>query len=100
LLEIAYLAAHYCRLSEGVLTRAVREGLYLPPGREPTDDWPDAHEITEGRMDDADRKCDEIRARFKTEFIDVTEDDDVEEVRISIVRRVLQRVQRWLSRSE
>jgi hypothetical protein len=100
LLEIAHLAADYCRVSEGVLTRAVRDGLYLPPGWEPTDEWPDAHEITEGRMLDADRKYDEIRARFAATFSDMMEDDDAEEVRISLMRRVLRRVHGWLSRSE
>lgn len=75
LLEIARLAADYCRLSEAVLTDAVREGRYLPPGWEPTDDWPDAHEITEGRMLEADRKCDEIRAFFETASVDIVDDN-------------------------
>jgi hypothetical protein len=78
LLEIARVAAEYCRLSEAMLTDAVRDGLYLPPGWEPTEDWPDAHEITEGRMLDADEKCREIEALLENALDDTDEDNDAE----------------------
>jgi hypothetical protein len=60
LLEIAHLAAAYCRQSEFVLMMAAREGIYTPPGWEASDDCPDVHEENETRSFDADQRLQEI----------------------------------------
>jgi hypothetical protein len=100
LLEVAYRAAEYCFRSEYELMEAARHRRYIPSWFNTDEILPDAHEDSEDRYLRSLDKYDEIRARFETEFIDVTEDNDVEEVRISMMRRVLRRVQGWLSRSE
>ena len=68
-------------------------GDYIPSWFNTDEILPDAHEDSEDRYLRSLDKYDEIRARFETEFIDVTEDNDVEEARISRIRRVLRRVQ-------
>ncbi len=69
LLEIAWLAADYCRKSESLLTNAVREDEYVPPEWQP--DGCDAHECTEGNAEAADRKAREILSRCDDETLAV-----------------------------
>jgi len=61
LLEVAAIAADYCRKSEHVLMMATREGLYTPHGWEATNDSPDIHEESETRCYAADERLMEIR---------------------------------------
>jgi hypothetical protein len=60
LLELASLAAAYCRASEYLLMHAAREGRYVPPGWEPRYPFPDGHEANEARGECAGRKLEEI----------------------------------------
>ena len=60
LLEVASLAAAYCRVSECTLMMAAREGSYTPCGWEPSDDHPDVHEESEARSLAADQRWSEI----------------------------------------
>lgn len=69
LLEIAWLAADYCRKSESLLTNAVREDEYVPPEWQP--DGCDAHECTEANAEAADRKAREILSRCDDETLAV-----------------------------
>ncbi len=56
LLELAYLAADYCRTSEFLLMEAARLGSYVPCGWMPGDDSPDVHEASEARWCEADAR--------------------------------------------
>ena len=60
LLEVAYLAADYCRRAEFLLMEAARERRYVPPGWEPVGNHEDVHEENEGRSVQADFKLQEI----------------------------------------
>jgi hypothetical protein len=66
LLEVAHLAAAYCRASEYQLMLAAREGRYMPRGWEPSNDSPDIHEESETRCDAADERLTEIRDLLAT----------------------------------
>jgi len=68
LLELAYLAAHYCRASESRLMLAARSGAYVPLGWLPEAGFPDVHEENEAYACDADSKLIEICHRYKTSF--------------------------------
>ena len=61
LLEVAWLAADYCRKSESLLVNAVRQNIYAPPEWRPG--GPDAHEYTEGNALAAEKKVREILRR-------------------------------------
>ena len=68
LIELACLAADYCRRSEYVVMMAARDGSYKPPGWEPGIDQPDVHEESEARSCNADRRLLEICRQFEIEF--------------------------------
>jgi hypothetical protein len=74
LLELARLAAHYCRQSEYELMLAAREGNYVP--------WwwcegaPDAHEESEALALEADEKLTEIFDLLEVEFGEPHPDDE------------------------
>lgn len=66
LLEVAYLAALYCRQSESVLMLAARNGEYTPLGWQPGED--DVHEENEAYAFDADLKLMQICEICEKEF--------------------------------
>jgi hypothetical protein len=59
-LELVHLAATYCRTSEYLLMTGARDGSYTPHGWEANDNHPDAHEESEARSCEADRRLAEI----------------------------------------
>ncbi len=68
LLEMAWLAADYCRKSESLLVNAIRQQMYLPAQQwyvpaEWRPGGPDAHEYPEGNALAAEDKAREIIAR-------------------------------------
>ena len=68
LLEVAYLAADYCRASEYFLVTAVTRSNYTPEGWEPTDDGCDAHEESEARGFNAHLRLEEICSLYEKQF--------------------------------
>ena len=60
LLVLAQMAADYIRLSEQRVMFAVRNREYEQPVQHDNGNWPDAHEISEGRAQDADLKFLEV----------------------------------------
>lgn len=67
LLEVAYLAADYCRASEYFLVTAVTRSNYTPEGWEPTDGC-DAHEESEARGFNAHLRLEEICSLYEKQF--------------------------------
>ena len=68
LLEVAYLAALYCRQSESVLMLAARNGEYTPLGWRPCRENPDVHEENEALSFNADLKLTQICEICEKEF--------------------------------
>ena len=68
LLEVAYLATHYCRQGEYVLMTAARDGDYTPEGWEATTDSPDVHEESEARSFEADQRLQAICDLYEKQF--------------------------------
>jgi hypothetical protein len=68
LLELACLAAIYCRNSEYRLMLAARAGDYTPQGWLAENGDPDVHEENETRACDADNKLTEICSRYEKQF--------------------------------
>jgi hypothetical protein len=60
LLELANLAAEYCRASEYMLMLAAREGVYVPDGWEPGGHCGDVHEESQDRCHEADMQVKRI----------------------------------------
>ncbi len=68
LLELAHLAAGYCRSSEGWLMLAARAGVYTPLGWRAESGHPDVHEESEARACDADSRLMEICDAYQRQF--------------------------------
>ena len=60
LVILAFYAADYCRVSEGLIVEAARRLRYVPPGWRPRTCQPDIHEDSENRAHAADIRCEEI----------------------------------------
>ncbi len=75
LLELAHLAADYCRHSETQLMFAARQRRYIPDGWSPDNDSPDVHEESEALALTAEARCEEISELYRQLFKEELEAD-------------------------
>ena len=68
LVELAELAAAYCRDSEHVLIKAAQDGSYGRDGWGLKDNHPDSHEESEARSDEVDQRLSEFCNQLELEF--------------------------------